>query len=443
MKISFNTRIFLLITIPYLLLTLILLLTIRAYSQKELSEIIYSEMRTKAEIIEEIYIASGEEKLKEYIEHLKKTFNINYRITVITNDGKVVLDSDRESFDMENHRDRPEFIKALEGSTGTSVRHSKTLNSDMAYLAIPVAKDNIITGAVRISLPLSDFMQKVNRLSSPILIYGLITIILFYILIYLVTSKMLRPIDEMIQVSEKIQRGNFSARLLLPPSKEYELLYNTFNNMLSEIQNLLVQNQKRTNELNSVISSINEGIILVGRDLNIILANRRFSEIAGTKEKDLSGKKLYEILRNSDLNNIIKKSFENQESFSDETEINADYYLISSSYDRANDIVVVLLYNITYIKKMQIYKKEFVSNASHELKTPLTAINGFIDTLNDEISDETHKRYLEIIKNQTDRLSTLIEDLLTLSRIESGEIKIEKEKIAIDDLVFSCLLYTS
>ncbi len=434
MKISFKTRIFLLISIPYLILTVILLFAIKTYSQIELSEIIYNEMRTKAEIIEEIYLTSGDEKIRENIEHLKKNFQIQYRVTLIDNEGNVIADSEKDVHEMENHRDRPEFVKALGGATGHSLRHSKTLNSDMAYLAIPVTKENKIIGAVRISMPLNDFMQKINRLSNPIVIYGIATILLFYILTFIITSRMLRPVDEMIQVSEKIQRGDFSARLLLPPSKEYELLYNTFNNMLSEIQKLLIQNQKRTNELNSVISSINEGIILVSRDFNILLANRGFSEIARAGSSDISGRKLYEVLKNADLNNIIKKSFEIKDRCSDETEINSDYYLISSSYDEANDIVVVLLYNITNIKKMQIYKKEFVSNASHELKTPLTAINGFIDTLNDEITDETHRRYLEIIRNHTQRMINIVNDLLSLSLLESG-IQFEFSECDINELI--------
>lgn len=434
MKISFRNRIFLLISIPYLILTILLLVTIKTYSQSEIGEILVNEMKTKAQLISEIFTSYGENNFKNNIERLKKAYKTEYRITIIDKEGKVIIDSEKDPNEMENHKDRPEFKRALEGSTGYSIRHSTTLNSDMAYVAIPITKENSIVGAARISMSLKDFSQKVNQLSKPILIYGFITIVLIYILIFLVTSKMIRPIDEMILVAEKIQRGDFSARLLLPPSKEYELLYNTLNNMLSNIQSLIIENQQKTNELNSIISSINEGIILLKRDFSILLTNKRFLQIVNIENKDVVGKKLYEVIKNSELNNVIKNCFEKMESTSDEIEINSNYYLISSSFNRENDTAIVLMYNISDIKKMQIYKKEFVANASHELKTPLTAINGFIDTLRDEITNETHRRYLEIIKNHTQRMINIINDLLALSSLESG-IQFEFSTCDINELI--------
>ncbi|MCX7944511.1 MAG: cell wall metabolism sensor histidine kinase WalK [Deltaproteobacteria bacterium] len=420
MKISFNIRIFFLIFIPYVTLTAILLLTIRAYSQKNIIDIIHKEMQAKAELIGTLFFTLKENQFKESIEYLKKRHNLNYRITIIDKNGNIIFDSEEMSTTRENIADRDEFKEALKGSAGYTKSYREVIKSEMSYLAIPLTQNNIIVGAIRISMPLREFSDRINQLSNPILLYGIISVLLFYIITFIITSKMLKPIDDMIQVAERIQRGDFSARLLLPPSKEYELLYDTINKMLGEIQKLLTQNQQRTDELNSIISSINEGIVLVDKDFNIVLANKKFLEISKFQDETIVNKKLFEIIKNSDLNNIIKKTFENQSSFSDETEINLEYYLISSSYNKANDIVVVLLYNITYLKKAQIYKKEFVSNASHELKTPLTAINGFIETLLDEVKDDTHKRYLEVIKNHTQRMINIVNDLLSLSSLESG-----------------------
>lgn len=420
MKISIHNKIFLFITIPYIILTLTLLYIIKSYSRKDTTETIYYEMKSKAHLINEIYNNYGIEKLRETIENLKKQNNLPYRVTVISEDGKVIFDSEKDSKEMENHKSRPEFIKALSGETGSSIRFSNTLGTDMAYLAIPITEGDKITGATRISLSMSEFSARANRLNTPILMYGILVILLFYIIAFFIISRLLTPIDELISVCVKFKEGDLSARLLMPPGKEYEVLYTTINDMLSKIQSLIDENQKRYNELISIISSIQEVIIIIDKNNTIRLYNNSLTQLAGKNENDLIGRKIYEILKISELNELIRKTFSTKRNLSDEIEFNGSSYYVSTSYNASNDTVIILLYNNTHIKKMESYKKDLISNVSHELKTPLTAINGFVETLLDETDNENHRRYLNIIKNHTSRLNNIVNDLLTLTSLENG-----------------------
>lgn len=438
MKLPFYSKLFLIIATFYLLITFVLLLVIKSYSQKDISEILYEDMLDKAQLISATINSTDTDRMNTIIESLKRNNVLNYRITIIDREGFVLLESEKDPKEMENHKGRPEFVKALSGEIGYSIRFSHTLNTEFAYLAIPIFKENNITGAVRISIPLNSFKERTEQLNKPILVYGLIIILLFYVFIYIITSRLIRPIDDLITVASRIQNEDLSARLLLPPSKEYELLYNTINNTLAKIQSLINSNKERTEEILSIISSIQEALIIVDKELKVIIANDEFAQLSGLKTSEIINKRLYEVIKNSDINEVIKKTFELRERQNSEIEYNSQSYYISSSYNETNDTVIVLLYNNTEIKRMQSFKKDLISNVSHELKTPLTAINGFIETLNDEISDNTHRRYLEIIKKHTIRMINIVNDLLTLSSLENG-LPLEKSECNINNVISDIL----
>lgn len=196
----------------------------------------------------------------------------------------------------------------------------------------------------------------------------------------------------------------------------------------------------------TILRSITDGIIILDPKGSILFANKSFKDLIKTKELP-EGKHFMEVIRNIDLLNLLRSAMTKMEEVGEELVIKksgGETFLFAKAMPVIGlsgeiNFLIVLLHDITKIKRLENIRRDFVANVSHELKTPVTAIKGYAETLLDGAIDDKENtiKFIEIIKSQADRLSALIEDLLTLSRIESGEIKIESEKIALGDLVHS------
>jgi len=444
MRITFHNKIFIWLTIPFLIATLLLILIIRSYSISHLKEMIFKEMLQQALLIKKLYLKTDIEAINGALADINKDTNSRYRLTIISHSGKVIYDSEKDSSSMENHSDRPEIVTALNGGTGFSESFSHTLNTEMAYLAIPIHQQDTITEVIRISIPLHDINEKIQQITKPILIYATIIIMLTYIILYLITLKSVKPVDDMIDVARRINKGDLSSRLLVPPNKDYEILYNTLNDMLERLQHLISEQKRQKDELHSIISSLSEGLIIVDRDFKIILANNSFTKLLGINNKEITGKFIYEVIKSPELLTLIKNTFEKRYSNTVEIDHNSTSLYISSSYDETDDAVILLLYNISRIKNLEIYKRDLILNISHELKTPLTAIIGFADTLYEDTEDETRRRYISIIKDHASRLMSIINDLTTLSSLERGMHLELSDSVNINELIEEVLpIYVS
>jgi len=444
MRITFHNKIFIWLTIPFLIATLLLILIIRSYSISHLKEMLFKEMLQQALLIKKLYLKTDIEAINGALIDINKDTNSRYRLTIISHSGKVIYDSEKDSSSMENHSDRPEIVTALNGGTGFSERFSHTLNTEMAYLAIPIHRQDTITEVIRISIPLHDINEKIQQITKPILIYATIIIMLTYIILYLITLKSVKPVDEMIDVARRINKGDLSSRLLVPPNKDYEILYNTFNDMLERLQHLISEQKRQKDELYSIISSLSEGLIIVDRDFKIILANNSFTKLLGINNNEITGKFIYEVIKSPELLTLIKNTFEKMYSNTVEIDHNSTSLYINSSYNKTNDAVVLLLYDISRIKNLEIYKRDLILNISHELKTPLTAIIGFADTLYEDTEDETRRRYISIIKDHASRLMSIINDLTTLSSLERGMHLELSDSVNINELIEEVLpIYVS
>lgn len=195
-----------------------------------------------------------------------------------------------------------------------------------------------------------------------------------------------------------------------------------------------------------ILKSISEGIVVLDKKGNILFSNKSFKELVRAEESP-DGKNFIEVIRNINLLNLLKTAMTEKKEVEEELTVKkggGEISILAKAMpvihkDGKVEFLIIILHDITKLKKLEKIRRDFVANASHELKTPITAIKGYAESLIDGALDdrENAKKFIEIIKNQTDRLSILIDDLLTLSKIESGETKIEKERIVFDDLVLS------
>lgn len=359
--------------------------------------------------------------------------DINTRVTIVNNEGTVLADSERDPKTMENHRNRPEINRALQGIIGKSLRFSTTVKKEMLYVAIPIYQDGKITGVLRVSLFVEYINLLLNSLKSKLLSITLVMMLISLLSTWIFSRSISKPIKELSQASDEIAKGNFDVRVNIKSNDELKSLADSFNYMAQEIKTLFAEISRKKRELTNILSSIREGLIVIDEEGRIIVSNDSFKDIV--KKEAVDGKFYYEILREPDFIDLIKKAKHDKIDIIKEIELEDMIFLVSIVPLNSEGKIILTLNNITEIKKFETAKREFVANASHELKTPLTSIKGFVETLEENITDEKSRHYLDIIKRNVDRLINIVQDLLILSKLEERGLKLELQKISLNGIL--------
>ncbi|MDR2191867.1 MAG: HAMP domain-containing protein [Endomicrobium sp.] len=356
--------------------------------------------------------------------------NFNNRITLIAPDGAVIADSQNESSSMSNHAGRDEVKAVLEGAPfAVSVRYSSTLGENMLYAAVPVSKNFVL----RLSMPLKSVNFLARQTLKNIFIIFLASIAVSFLAIYFISRKPVLGIVSLSAAASKIANGDFKAKAEVLSSDEIGALAVSFNKMSDEIDALFKGINDSKNTLDKVLASVSDGILLTDKNGKIILANGAFQKNFRGAAK---GRYVWEFLRDKNFEDALKNA-SSQELYG-EIEIenfgakNVVFSYTISKIKSENNIVVedsfvILLKDITKIKQLDNLKKEFVVNASHELKTPVTSIAGFAELLETKNLTKEDARYVEIIKKQSERLTNIVNDLLSLSALESVKEIVQKE----------------
>jgi two-component system phosphate regulon sensor histidine kinase PhoR len=351
---------------------------------------------------------------------------IHTRVTVITADGKVLADSEENTQAMENHSHRLEVVEALQGKTGKSVRFSSTANEDMLYVAVPIEKNGRITGVVRTSLYLKDIDKLLTKLNYHVAWVSLGVVIMALLGALLISNSIVQPIKNLTSAARKVASGDFSVRVFLKTKDELRELADNFNRMNEEMQRLFSELGQQKEELNSIIHSLQEGLLVLDKQGRIIRANESFWRIAGTQP--VEGKLYWQTMRNPQLTELLKKVGTEKRIFMEELTLGDRIFMCSVSPLGGGEEIVSIFHDITEIKNIEKIKKDFVINVSHELRTPLTAIKGYAETLRKEVDATPGKKYVEIIERNTNRLINIVNDLLLLSRLE------EKPALELEDI---------
>ena len=240
------------------------------------------------------------------------------------------------------------------------------------------------------------------------------------------------PINKLNQAALEISRGNFDTQVEIDKEGELKQLADTFNNMTDRINRLFTRVDREREELDCILSSIFTGILVLNKHGRIKLANKRFGEYFG---ENCEGKYIWEVLEKKDFYKHFSRLKDEKENFTKKIEWNDRNFLCSFSYASSKEEYIIVFNDITEIKQVEQIKKDFVSNVTHELRTPLTALKGFVETLAFDETDQTKRRYLGIIHRHTDRLINIVEDLLTLSKLERDSEFIEKEEIDFQEMM--------
>lgn len=368
--------------------------------------------------------AGSTDRLAAYVKEAAAAGSI--RVTVISIEGTVLADSEKNPVDMENHLYRPEIFAALQGARQASIRWSSTLRAEMLYLSQPLVRGGRTAGVLRLSRFARNLDSLFGRLRGRILALTAIVFGLALLLALAFSRSLTRPVRETIDASGRLAAGDFEARVSTRHHGEFRSLAATFNATAAELGRQFVEIRERTEELGSVLASIREGLFVVDMDGRIVLANDAFRRLAGEAAPD--GRLYFEVFRSSSLYDVLKRSHDARANATGEVTVNDRTFLCSVAFLPEIEKRVVTLQDLTEIRGLERIKKDFVTNVSHELKTPLAAIKGFVETLDGRVGEEARPA-LRAIERNTERLIAIVEDLLVLSELEERGPRLEKEPV--------------
>ncbi len=353
------------------------------------------------------------------------------RITVVAPDGEVIGDSQEVPGTMDNHADRAEIRAALAGRAEHSERFSDTLQTHQTYVALPVASDGRLIGVVRVSIATSDVREMIRSLHLRLAWAGLIVALLAAGISLFVARRIARPLEEIQRGAERFADGDLQHKLPIPHTAEVAALAESMNRMALQLDDRIHAALRERNEREAVLSSMVEGVLAVDVDERVISVNRAGAEVLGLERGRVEGRTLQEVVRNPDLQRLVAQVLSSRNEVTSEIEIlhrggglrtlDAQGTVLRDAQGQAAGALVVL-HDVTRLKRLENVRRDFVANVSHELKTPVTSIKGFVETLLDGAMHNTAdaERFLRIVAAQADRLGAIIEDLLMLSRVEQG-----------------------
>jgi two-component system phosphate regulon sensor histidine kinase PhoR len=375
------------------------------------------------------------------------------RVTLIRTDGTVIADSSVPPNDLArvgNHAERPEVRAALAGRVGRSTRRSSTVDIAQIYVATPVRTDAGVLGVVRLAMPLTEVGTSFAAVHRVLLAGGLVALVVAAGIGIFVAGRVTRPIVEMEAIAGDMAQGRLDRRVPVRSPDETGRLGRALNAMAASLDDKIADLEQERAKATAILDAMVEGVVAVdGRD-RILTMNERARVIFGLATRG-EGKPFMEVIRNGDLHAILRgiRVTEGGTGAHREVrllspaprtlEVNAVPLVLTG--DEPGVGVVLVLYDVTNLRRLELMRTEFVANVSHELRTPLTAIQGYLETLlGGALEEPQHaRRFLDIAFRHTERLGRLLNDLTDLSNIELNKVKLALEPVAIDAVVESAL----
>jgi len=359
------------------------------------------------------------------------------RITVIKNDGKVLADSKENPVLMENHATRPEVIDAKKGELGLSIRYSSTLRKNMLYVALPIKISGDTSYIMRTSMFSHDIHMLLSSLTKTMIIPLVLIIFLAAIISIIIAGTVSSPIKKLMIASRAVTKGDFSHKIHVGGTDEVSELALHFNEMTEHLSEYVSEISSQKDTLTAVIANISEGVLALESDGKIQLFNDAFLNLSNAEF--VVGKFYWELMREPELTSLIETVVGGKKKIKKQIEINNKQLICAGDVSASGEHIIISIFDITDIIELSKIKKDFVTNASHELKTPLTSINGFLDLAIETCDHETNK-YLEIVKRNTQRLINIVNDLLNLAELEKKGTEIDCKEINLNLLIQNVLV---
>ncbi len=369
------------------------------------------------------------------------------RLTVILKNGTVVVDSHSVPEKMENHLDRPEIIQAIRNQPAYEERFSSTINEEMLYLAVPLRKSNELVAFVRVAKPVTAIQSTLADIYGKILAIGALTLLIAAMFSFALARRITGPLRDIQAGAERIAAGDLRARLYVYDSEELATLSNAMNNMAAQLSWQIQRERKEKAEVTAVLASMVEGVVAIDGNDRILTMNQAAADMLAIDRSTAVGSLMQSKIRLPRLLELIEKTRAQNETIEHEIVIYATenkYFQIHATPLRSDDGeafgVLLVMNDMTKVRKLENLRRQFVANVSHELRTPITAVQGALETILDgaiESRDDT-VRFVKVALRHTVRFAHIIRDLLLLSRIEqedSATISSQGELLSVNSLV--------
>jgi len=406
------------------------------FARNTLIDNLYMDLESDAKLVGRWLDTTDWQNVRETMRHLSET--TTRRVSILDLDGNIVADSYYPSEYFTNVSDYPEFQQALKEGVGTARRISESSNLEELYVAVRFPKGivRLATTSQEITAPLSFLSQ------AAVVLTGIMGLMAFGIAYY-INRNITEPLGEMLDLTRQLQVGEFSRRVLVRSTDEIGQLSRAFNELSQTLEEMFQTVHDRENKLNAILTSMEDAVLAVDTNYKLILANRRMAEMINEDVSSLMGKDLTEAFQSYQLVEVVSDTLSTGKAIDTEIrpELSSQQVLAVTSSPLEDEAgktigVVIVLRDVTELRLLESMRREFVANVSHELRTPLTSIKGFVETiLNGKTDDEAFvQRYLSIVSGETDRMITLINDLLELTKIESRRQKLVFEEVNLKEI---------
>jgi two-component system phosphate regulon sensor histidine kinase PhoR len=378
------------------------------------------------------------------------------RVTIIDHTGRVLVDSEADADKMENHANRPEVQDAFARGTGQSVHRSVTFGRELVYRAQRYDRAGSDPIVVRLAVPLSQIDLSLVELRQRLLIATLVVLLSGGLVSFAFARIFAARVQRLQRFSQRIAEGDFRPLLREGPRDELSDLADSLNQTAARLDREIRLLSGERNRSSAILRSMVEGVAVIDAEERLVFYNRAFSEILIVESANAEGRPLIEVVRNSDLVGLIRRALRGDEGLQSDITMGITQtrsFSITAAPVKALDApasgrdpqakpsgAVVVLHDVTELRRLERVRQDFVANVSHEFKTPLTAIQGFAETLLAGALDdpENNRRFLEIIRNHAIRLARLTNDLLKLARIEAGKMEVEFSSVSLLELIEGC-----
>jgi two-component system phosphate regulon sensor histidine kinase PhoR len=354
------------------------------------------------------------------------------RLTVIRLDGSVIADSEEDPAAMDNHARRPEVMEALYKRVGVSVRYSRTLGENFMYVALPLEKNSETIGFVRVAVPLTAVRSQVSHARNVVVFGALGAAVLALLLGFVVANRITKPLREMADVADAIASGDYDQRVRVDRHDEIGSLAATLNWMNDRLRDQVETITDDRNKMAAILSGMVEGVIAIDKDERIAHINIAAERILSLSGEECVGMRIWEATRVREVSEALNAAMREERVTISEARLTRPQSeqvirLVATPLRDANEKLtgaLVVLHDVSELRQLEAVRRDFVANISHELKTPLAAIRGLVETVIDDkgMDQETHDRFLDKIQSQSTRLNSLVSDLLTISRLESEDV---------------------
>ena len=424
--------------VAYLLVTLAALAALGWYGSYVLDEALASglsrQLQTTAQLVAQqispAIDAADEGAIRAATESASRMNGS--RITVILPSGEVLADTHNDPDRMDNHARRREVQAALAGEIHREDRYSSTLGEHLVYVAVPIMRRDQVVGVVRAAVSRAESRRELRHYQGMLFSGLAVAAIAATLVSWQLARRQSQPFEEVAEAAQRLAQGNETERLPKSDVQELARLSESLNHLVQELEDRGHTIGRQGHELEAVLASMVEGVLAVDCDERVISINRAAARLIGGAASDMRGRSLQEVVRNTDLSRLSARAVAGGQSIEDDIVLRGEQdRVLQVCATPLRDIrgrsmgAVLVLHDVTHFRHLENIRRDFVANVSHELKTPIASIKGFVETLLDGALEnrEDAMRFLRIVAKQADRLNQIIEDLLSLAKIEESEEK--------------------